>query len=378
MSSEVVVRLRIKLEGRLEVVEAALPRYRDFERVLVGNWRRRAIEARAEVLTFCAADAAVDEALAQLQRFTDEDRGPVNALIAQLDAYRKELAGRVGAASWPEARNTLRATAESVKLPGPDEVVVLYGTAERKVPMWAVVVPPALLAFVMLGPIAAVGVAVSMVCLALAVIPLGRYAVLADRVLWLPHAGVPKQLPVASLKQIDLKGRGIALASERDALTLPAVDSATGMAAVLLLYRDGPLKGVDRPPAGTSLVLPAVLASGATAEGTALLHPGGLFFLAKGQAAEVLRRMVGRAELDVSERFVLEQLSRLDPADLAPLLASFAGLACVNAPADQVIADPIRGGKLRLRVRMSTLIDLALTGVDSVALATLLPWTKAA
>lgn len=372
--SDLSTEIRIKLEGRLEVLEAALGRYRDLERVISGNWRRRAIEARDRVLAFLAEEPAVDDAVAHALRLAGAKPG---AVLTELEAYRSEIAGRLGLPAWKDAAAALKAAAESVRLPGAEEVVVLHGTAERRVPMWALVSVPSLVALIAIGPLAAAGVLVSTICLGLAVIPLGTYALMADRLVWVPHTGVPRQLPIDALTAIEVAGRGIALTTKDGGFRLPAVDSAAGMALLLLLYRDGPLKGVARPPAGTSMVLAATLASGATAEGFALLHPGGLCFLARGTAAVVCSRLVARADLDVSERFLLEQLSRIEAEALAPLLAGLADVdGVVHAPAGRVNADPIRGGKLRLRVGMA-LVDLSLSGVDAVALTTLLPWTKA-
>ncbi len=366
--------IRIKLEGRLEVLEAALRRYAELEQRVGGQWQRRVIEERTQVLEALSHEPSIDAALEAADRIAD---APVRALMKKLVAYRTELAERLDRPTWREAALRLRETAESVRLPGTDEVVLLSGTAERAIPMWLIVAVPALLGWWALGWMAAAGIVVSAACLALAVIPLGTYSVLADRLVWVPYSGVPVEVPLGELKAIAHHRRGLTLDAGGRTLRLPAVEGGDAMLALLLLYRDGPLKGIARPPSGITLIRPAVLAMGATEEGHALLHPDGFFFLPRGGASGLLKRLIDRRDLDVGDRFVLEQLSRLPADRLTDLLATVTDLpGAVNGRADKVLADPIRGGKLRLRVGM-TMVDVSVAGVDSVALATNLPWTKA-
>jgi hypothetical protein len=387
--SEPSHQIRIRLEGRLEILETAIPRYEALLSLLRGNWQRRAIEEREAVHRFLSDEPSLDAALDHAHRVAQRDGWPPEAearqVTARIDALRSELQARLEKPSWQAAAKHLREMADSARLPGPEELVLLEGTAARTMPLWALTLAPTLLALSTYGGLAAAGVMVSMVCFGLAVLPLGRYVLLVDRLVWIPYRGVPIELPLATLKPngVTLARRniGISLEGASASLLLPVVTSPVQLAALLLLYRDGPLKGVDRPPAGTVVILPAWLArSGPDLEGFVLLHSGGMCFLPKGTAPALLKKITGSAplELPISETFLLEQLTRLPPAALHSVLGVAAEVpGGLYALAEDITTDPgaRSGQKLRLRTAGS-LVEIPIGAVDYEALRTLFPWTQ--
>ena len=152
-----------------------------------------------------------------------------------------------------------------------------------------------------------------------------------------------------------------------------------------MLYRDGPLKGVNRPPSGTTMILGASASPGKWLErpasrlGVVLLHADGLCFLGRGVAPELLRRVcANRLEVPVSEEFLLEQLTRLTPEALTEALKvvdGFDGGVAVSSLA----VEPEKSGTptelLRLNVR-TTKLEIPIGAVDFEALRTLFPWTQ--
>ena len=385
--SELSSQIRIRLEGRLEILEAAIARYEAFDALLKGNWQRRAIEEREAVYRFLDEEPALDAALDHAHRVAQRDGWPPDAqarkVSTRLDGLRRQLQTRVLKPSWPEAAAQLRQVAGSARLPGPDELVVLEGTAARSMPLWALTLAPTLLAASIYGGLAAAGVMVSMVCFGLAVLPLGRYVLLSDRLVWMPYRGVPLELPLSTLKPdgvaLARRSAGISIDAARP-LSLPVLTSPVQLAALLLLYREGPLKGINRPPAGTGVILPGALSrAGQSADGVALLHPGGLAFLPRGSGPVFLQQLVATGlALPISETFLLEQLTRLPAEALGEVLAAAAPKAGgLHAAAPEITADPgaRSGQKLRLRTA-GAVVELPLVGVDYEALRTLFPWAQ--
>lgn len=379
--------IRIRLEGRLEVLEGAVDRYKAFARLLGSGWQRQAIEQRPAVDRFLAEEPALDAALEHAHRLSQRDAWPEDAearqVSAKLDALRLQLAKQLGTGAWADAVVKLREVSQSVRLPGSDELVLLEGTAARSMPLWALTLAPTLLALSMYGGLAAAAVMVAMVCFGLAVLPLGRYVLLVDRLVWLPYVGVPRQVTLDSVKPagVALARRNIGISIDADKpLQLPVITSPVQLAALLLLYRDGPLKGVDRPPAGTVVILPGWISrSGPDLHGVALLHLGGVCFLPRGTAPQLLQQIVPSArELPVSEMFLLEQLTRLPPESLDPVLGAATQVpGGFYARSADVTADPgaRSGQKLRLR-SAGTLLEIPIGSVDYEALRTLFPWTQ--
>ena len=221
-------------------------------------------------------------------------------------------------------------------------------------------------------------VMVSALCFGLAVLPMGRYVLLVDRLVWIPYRGVPTELPLSATSRVTLTRRNAGIAIEGGkGLSLPVVTSPVQLAALLLMYGEGPLKGINRPPAGTVVFLPAsVSRAGADLDGFVLLHNDGLCFLPRGTGAAMLQHVVPtQLELPVAESFMLEQLSRL-PAPLLgeALMAATKVPGGICARAEDVIADPMRSQqKMRLRAA-GTLIEIPLEAVDYEAMRTLFPW----
>jgi hypothetical protein len=377
--------IRIRLEGRLEVLEVAVDRYEALAALLKGNWQRTAIEEQQKVRDFLSEEPALDDAIAHAERLAEREGWPPNAearrVWARVAALRTLLQARFKRSTWAQAIEHLSAVAGSTRLPRSDELVLLQGTAARPLPLWALTLAPTLIALSAFGGLAAAGVMVSMVCLGLAVLPLGRYVLLADRLVWMPYRGVPLEVTIDALDAVHLERRNTGLAIEaKRALKLPVVTSPVQLATLLLLCRSGPLKGINRPPAGTVLILAAWISRpNADLRGVVLLYGGGMCFLPNGTAPELVQKLASTAEvMPISETFVLEQLSRLAEPQLAKALEQIADLpGGVYARAAEITADPgaRSGKKLRLRAAGS-LIEIPIGGVDFEALRTLFPWTQ--
>ncbi len=227
------------------------------------------------------------------------------------------------------------------------------------------------------------GVMVSMVCFGLAVLPMGRYVLLADRLVWLPYRGVPVELPLSTLEAdgvtLTRRNAGISIRA-RTTLSLPVVTSPVQLATLLLLYREGPLKGVDGPPSGTVVILPGwCTRAGPDVEGVTLLYSAGVCFLPKGAAPAVLQRLAStRLEVPISEAFLLEQLTRLPTEALGPVLSQASQVpGGLYARAEDVTADPGARSAQKLRLRlMGALLEIPIGSVDYEALRTLFPWTQ--
>ncbi len=369
--------LRIQLEGRLERLEASLRRY-DGLAALLGKrgWQRRAIANRETVGAFLAEEVEVDAALAHLKHVAERDRWPADAeprqLGAKVAAKRAELQKRFKAETWEQTTAGLAEAAQSPRLPGPHEAVLLEGRVSRKSWLWAYATIPALLGFAMFNGLATVAAIAASGIAGLWAMHLGRYVLLVDRLIWIPRGGVPRSLPLSSLHDVTLDARngGVTLAAGKP-LTLPVVGMPTELTALLLLFREGPLKGIDRPPSGTVVTLPASLAS---ASGTVLLFNEGLCFLPDGGAAAALQAIVPTAlTLPLTEKFLLQQLSRLPSNQLIPLFEKVPGAFTARGSALSV--DPLTWGNTQLQLRAgTTLLQVPIQGVDLEALKTLFDW----
>ncbi len=180
---------------------------------------------------------------------------------------------------------------------------------------------------------------------------------------------------------VDLLGRNTGISIDAiPPLSLPVVTSPVQLAVLFLLYRDEPLKGVDRPPpSGTVVLLPGWLSqAGPDAEGLALLHGKGLCFVPRGMAAPLLRKIVPtQLDLPISEAFLLEQLTRLPLEGLEQVLSSVAQLpGGLCARTADITAAPRGRGAQKLRLRTAgVLLEIPITPVDFEALRTLFPWT---
>jgi hypothetical protein len=231
-------------------------------------------------------------------------------------------------------------------------------------------------------------VLVSMICFGLAVLPLGKYVLLADRLLWIPYRGEPLEFLHADLtaEGIELFRHNTGLRLEgKVGLELPVVTAPLRLASLLMLYRGGPLKGVARPPSGTTMILPALAASVAgesgkpvQRDGTVLLHADGIAFLPQGTAPQLLSRLALRElAVPIGEDFLLEQLTRLPPAALREALEQTRGVpGGLSQPSSEVHAERSATPQERLRLTVGdTQLEIPIGAVDREALKTLFPWT---
>jgi hypothetical protein len=380
--------LRIRLEGRVETLEVALATYHRLEALLRGDWRGAIIEQRAFIDQLIAQEPAVNEALGQVRKTAQHEGWAADALprrlVDRVEEQRADLRFRLlsrlkkvspegGAPTWPAALARLQQLATQVRLPGPGEPVVLRGTATRAMPLWVMALIPTLLAGAFFGGMAGAGVGASMICLGLAVLPLGEFTLLADRLVWIPHRGEPFHLELGALQTTLTAAGGLVIDGPRR-LTLPLTAAPAGLAALLALYGKGPLKGCSAPPSGTALILAAhaQLDFRQALVGTALLHSEGLVFLPQGSGPALLHKLTG-VEGPVSEEFLLRQLSRLPAAQLNPALAAAnglpRGLCCGKA---QVRAEAAKGS-VRLTIgRVQLTIDLRAAELEAVR--SLMPW----
>ena len=105
----------------------------------------------------------------------------------------------------------------------------------------------------------------------------------------------------------------------------------------------------------------------------------GVCYLASGSAPALVQKLIPtRLELPISERFLPEQLSRLPPTQLEPVLGQVEDLpGGLYARAEDVSTDPgaRSGQKLLLRTE-GAVLEIPIGAVDFEALRTLFPWTQ--
>ncbi|NTX65755.1 hypothetical protein HUA74_34355 [Myxococcus sp. CA051A] len=339
--------VRVQLEGRAEVLEAALRRAATLEAVLRGRgWKRRWRAHPTLVSEWLAEEATVEEALERTSRRARvegwSDTLPVMEGLRELEARRERLKTLVRArlsrlvhVSGPPVLKV-----ELARLDGlvgkratmtlePGEVLLFQ--ADRLSPVSSGQTLPLLVSMallywglyvLLLALLRGNGSRAGVALVAFIVAPLfvawaraGRVWMTSRRLLWMPTFGETVSVPLATIAPggvhlgptHDLKVEG------EPRLQVAHLADAKALATLLELHSQPPLLG--RVRSGVRLadvvVFPASLREAAAAprSGWAVLRPGGVSFIPEGAGRQVLSTVTGReSTLAADVGRVLEQL----------------------------------------------------------------------
>lgn len=314
--------VRLQLEGRVEVVEAARTRYAALESLLSGRrWTRR-LRGQPEVIqAVLRHESELDEALTRIQRRAQADHWPeelpllaavreVRALRGRLEVLvRKRLGdGSSRDSGAPALLEDLARLEAFVLQPVPLElapgevrlregrlkdvglsrrlhvVTVLTMLANGLVGKgpWSIALLVPLVAYFIYGQLRR-----------------GRYWLTSERLVWMPRDGDPVQLPLRSIREIGLLSPfsyGVRVVGERETLTL-AVEGTQQLQDLLLsleMHRKPPLLGsVAAERLANVVCYPATLKSGSSRQGFVVLRPGYVAFLPKDRPEAVRRAIMG-------------------------------------------------------------------------------------
>ena len=353
--------IRRRLEGRAEVLDAALARDTALESLLRARGWRRKLRARPGLVPeWLAQEPAVAEALERVKRRADaegwlEDT-PVLVGARELAARRtrlvtlvrgrlSELATVSGApslkADLPRLDTLVRGKASLSLSPG--EVLVFEGQQKWEKSQH---IPPLLIYLLLtsLGmAIAAVvaeklfrlGDGAALLLMALAAVPWmvtglrsGRVWLTSERLLWQPLLGELVAVPLSSIRDggvhLDTRWLNVRVEGERRAVVRHMTNAAQ-LAMLLELHRQSPLLGAAR--AGVRLsdvaLYPAVLREGkAEHRGHAVLRPDGVSFIPDARAAEAFQAITGTGTaLPVALAHVLDELRWLPDTEFDACVA---------------------------------------------------------
>ncbi|QRN98996.1 hypothetical protein JRI60_08205 [Archangium violaceum] len=308
--------MRRQLEGRVETLEAAHARHALLESLLSGRrWKRR-LRARPDVIPgVLRHEAALDEAVTRIQRRAQTDRWPeelpvlttvrdVRGLQRRLEALVLQRLGELsrvsGTPSFAEALGRLEGL---VFRPIPlelaaGEVRLLEGQA-MNVWVWRRI--QALLILCMLlarfdGHPGSIALLVLFIVYSVhGVSRPDRYWLTTERLVWLPHAGEPVQVPLRSISGdgIQLRLGGVHVEGERKVLIQDPKQFRL-LAVLLEMRRQPPLLGVaSAEPLADVVCYEATLEGSYSQGGYVVLRPGYAAFLPKDRGMDVLRAILG-------------------------------------------------------------------------------------
>ena len=413
-----------QLEGRAEVIAAALSPHEELETLLSSRrWHRR-LQRRPELIQALVGQAEVfQEALERVSRravaegWTDDT--PIWRDTRELVARRARLTGlalrRLDALavappelSLEEALTRLEALVlEPVrKQLDPGEVVVFETRNRRQsarsstrksdieVPLRYVLgvvlgilltlpllffVPPVLqreapLLFLVVG----------LVCWFVPVLRSGRLLLTSERLLWLPHLGEPQSVRLASIPddgvQFDRSRLDVRVKGDRR-LHARLIPEAWRVMLLLELHRQPPLLGAAR--AGVQVENVVVFAAKlGEHDGCGVLRPRGVSFIPDGQEHQVLQAITGKApslpRFDLER--VLDTLRWLPEAEfdacIARVVAATGGLFRSAEDARHVPGPPAWMW-LRIQVGSQMLLGRVALAQESAAKAVLNNWPQA-
>ncbi|MFP2929010.1 hypothetical protein ACLESO_28185 [Pyxidicoccus sp. 3LG] len=354
--------LRRRLEGRVEVVEVAVARFRRLETALKSSrWRRRLRDQQELVGEALRAQAVVAEAEECIRRHAEAERWPVQLpvlrTVRELEARRGRLHARVrrrldevelvsGRTSLEQDLSLLESRVrEPVRLGlAPGEVYV-FEPAKHWQGLQTVVVCAYLpLAFVVFFSLVGPGT-VWAACAAVALLTLaavyfldlarrGNVYLTTDRLLWMPSHGEPAEVRLESISAGGVRvGRSGGLVVEGDDRTVRVKgltpETAGFMAFMVEALRHSSLR--DRLRAGGPgrlevVSFPAAArGTGGPHEGQAILTPRALFFLPRDSGPELLQLATGLSAEDAPVAWVVEVLRLLPEHGFEACMSQAAG-----------------------------------------------------
>lgn len=349
--------VRVQLEGRAEVLEAALRREATLESVLSGpGWKRRWRKQPRLVAEWLEQEAAVEEALERTRRRARvegwSDTLPVMEGLRELEARRERLKtlvrerlSKLVAVSGPPVLKVELArldglvgkrTALSLE---PGEVLLFQ--ADRLSPVSSGKAPPVLISMALfywglyvlfLGVLKGNKTWAGVVLTAFIIAPLfwvwarsGRIWMTSQRLLWMPTLGEAVSVPLSTIAPGGVHlGRGPAFDLKVEGeprLQVSELADAKALATLLELHSQPPLRGLVRSAGGRLgdvVVFSASMreASKAPLKGWAVLRPGGVSFLPEGAGRQALSVVTGRGStLDADVGQVVEQLRWLSDTE---------------------------------------------------------------
>jgi hypothetical protein len=378
--------LRRQLEGGLEVIAAALERYRVLSSALGRRGWKAKLRLQPGVLEAAAArEPEVLEALEALRRRAAREpdgTGMAGALLRELEAARKGLAADIarrlpvgGVPLLSERLARLKAVAlQPLPLPpGEGEQLLLEGHE--------VLPPPGLfLLFLALGAgvarLASPWAAVPLLALAFAVTfqRSGRYWLTTERLLWQPRGGDPVQVSLASIgdctqapsgrieRNLSVNRLTGSVTVHRQGVTLRHVPRAGLLAALLAIRRRKEFRGAaaSRDPQRIVAVIPVFRslpedAFGVTdsgPDGLLVLRPGFVAYFSNRAASDILDAItepeqptthvpgLRRDEVPLSTQQLVSQLLLLPEEEQDRMLRKLASLRNHSLSTDLLVCGP--------------------------------------
>ncbi len=375
--------LRIRLEGKLEVLEGALSRHHQLQQWLSGrNWLQKVREHRGELGELASKQASIAHAVDAVGQLKRREGWPEDSegarVLARVEASQQRTVARLSELFLGLELSGLLAAliskADAVRLAGPDENTVLQGEVASSsifwwFPAWGLslyVLAFSVMAYGLWGLLSVPGIALVFSALSRWMRrSQGHFWLGHDRVIWSPRGAEPQQFGLEVTPGLPfLKGDPATRAS---------------LTTLLHLFRTGPLKGIDRPRGGDTLVFKGSQElDGPDRQGTLLLNRRGVCFVPDDQAGALMRALTGvEPQPCESVEFILNELTRLP----GPVLEE--ALEKVKAVPGAVIGwgDEVRGERsatpsrlMRVKVAGVTL-DATLNPERMDALMLRAPWT---
>jgi hypothetical protein len=348
--------LRLQLEGRLEIIEAARKRYATLEKQLRGlAWKRR-LRAQTDLLReVIDQEDPLDEALTRARR-----RGEVEGWPESLPALeplrevvrrrehvgmlvRKRLTELAVPPDAPELRRDLtmlRSVLQEppILMPAPEETRILEMRRNTSIPppllvLILLVVPLLRVALVFMGPTSALlALGLFSASIALTFARAGEFWLTSDRLVWKPVFGRPVSVSLRSIRsggiQVERLSRGVRVQGDR-IVHVRYAEPVEKLAALLEMHRQPPFFGASRG----GLRLPQVSLyeatlhegpAGTTRQGVAVLRPQGVSFIPSGTGHKALKALTGELppqELKLEVSWILEELRWLTDAEFDANLA---------------------------------------------------------
>jgi len=348
--------LRRRLEGRLEVLEAARKRYATLEKRLAGlGWKHRLRVGPGLIQEVLEQEETVAEAVARASRRAEVEgwelslpalkplreamqrRARVAALVRQ---RLEELTVPLGE---PELKTDLALLRKvlletSAVALAPEETRILEMRRHASIPPPLAILIFFLVPFVHLTAaftepgfsLLVVGVFISL--LMAYVLRAGEFWLTSERLIWKPVVGEPVSVSLRSIRpggiQVERLSRSVRVQGDR-IVHVRYVEPAEKLAALLEMHRQPPFLGASRG----GLRLPQVSIYGAalrggagarTRHGLAVLRPQGVSFVPHGTGSMALRSITGEPPpegLKIELSWVLEELRWLPEAEFDVYLA---------------------------------------------------------
>lgn len=342
--------VRRRLEGRMELIDAAASRYATLEKRLKSIAWKHQLRARPELTQeVLAQEEPLEEAIARTQRRGELEGWPetlpaleplreVLRRRARVEGLvRKRLEELTGPTEAPSLKRDLAhlerlvLQVSSITLePGETRLLEMQKNQSIPKPLAAIIflfIPLVHLLALTAGPTLLLGlVGVFLTLLAVFILRSGQFWLTSERLIWRPLLGEPISVPLRSIRdkgvRVDRILRSVRVEGERT-LNVRHVEPLEKLAALVELHRQPPLLGSSRGGMRLPEVsfYPATLRQGgqlSSREGWAVVRPRGIWFLPLGAEAKLLWSITGKpppAGANVEMPWVLDELRWLTEAE---------------------------------------------------------------